>query len=291
MKKIWLTVAASLFVALTVINAQESNDTTGAQSSEQSTQYRTDQESGTQSETGTINGKSGTQGQYDQDQSYNWRDEDRMSIGKEELPSGLVETLKSDEYQGWENATIYRNKTSEDYMLVMQENGQVKTFYFDQEGKSKTTTDSQIQGNAGDQESSDEQGNSGTPDGSQSSSEGTSGTPSSSSTTSSEESTTPRSGPTDQSSVAGQPSSEIQITQPSQQSNAWLAEDRIIILSDDIPTSLRLTLEDEKYLGWENSSLYRNRKTNEYMIEIRDGSNAKVYYFDKDGKVIDNDGQ
>jgi hypothetical protein len=58
------------------------------------------------------------------------------------------------------------------------------------------------------------------------------------------------------------------------------------VVTDDIPASLRATLSDDKYKGWENSTIYRNRKSNDYMVEIRDGSNAKVYYFDKDGKAI-----
>ena len=224
MKKILLTIAGSMFIALATVNAQQQTDTTRTTTTtttESSTNYREPE----------------TQKQESGIQITHWRDEDRESVTREELPSQLVETLKSDEYQGWENATIYRNKTSNDFMLVMQENGTVKTFYFDQEGKSRTTTETTTR-------------------------------------SSTEGQLTPGSG------------ISIQTTQPDPKSNAWLAEDRIIILIDDVPASLRGTLADDQYKGWENSTLYRNRKTNEYMVEIRDGSNAKVYYFDKDGKAI-----
>jgi hypothetical protein len=127
MKKIWLTFAGSCLIALATVNAQERSDTTQQQPS---SGYRT--ESGTQSETGTINGKSGTQGQY----STQWSDQDREAVTREDLPAGLLKTLESDDYKGWENATIYRNKVSDDYMLIIQDNGTAKTFYFDKEGKS-----------------------------------------------------------------------------------------------------------------------------------------------------------
>lgn len=61
-----------------------------------------------------------------------------------------------------------------------------------------------------------------------------------------------------------------------------------MVTTDDMPTSLRMTLEDDQYEGWENSTVYRNRNTNEYMVEIRDGSSSKTYYFDKDGKAKSN---
>jgi len=244
MKKIWLTFAGSCLIALATVQAQERSDTTQTQQS--SSDYRN--ESGTQSNTSTIEGKSGTQGQY----SNSWRDEDRESVNREDLPDGLLKTLESDDYKGWENATIYRNKVTNDYMLIIQDNGTAKTFYFDQEGKSQTGVNTTPESSA----------------------------PSSgyrSDDTSMQNSSTPSTGV------------EVQTTQPSP-STSWNNEDKIIIVNDDIPPSLRVTLQGDQFKGWENSTIFQNRKTNEYMIEIRDGSNAKVYYFDKDGKLLSNPG-
>jgi hypothetical protein len=346
MKKIWITVAGSLFIALAA-NAQQRSDTTKTTTTtttEHSTGYRNQpnqSESGTQSETSTIQGKSGTQGQ--QDQSYSWRDEDRMSVSKDELPAGLVQTLKSDQYQGWENATIYRNKTSDDYMLVLQDNGTTKTFYFDKEGKSKMNNSS-MNGSSSSNGSSNMNGSSGTSgsgySGSSSTgsgmnsssssdqSSGTSGSSTSGNSSSTSGSNYGTSGSGSGSSTYGNSSGSTSgsstgtgtsgstgttgsnstqsygtssgTTTPSgtsgstlstesssqQPSNAWRTEDRVIVITDEIPSGLRATLNDDKYKGWENSTIYRNRKSNDYMIEIRDGSNAKVYYFDKDGQVI-----
>lgn len=304
MKKIWLTVAGSLFIALTAVNAQQRSDTTRVQTTtttETSTNYRKSdtntQESGTQGETSTIQGQSGTQGQTGME--YSWRDEDKLMVTREALPAGLVQTLKSDDYEGWENATIYRNKSSNDYMLVLQDNGSVRTFYFDQEGQARTqpgsasgvsgehrTQDGVQHGTTGTLESSDSQGKTETStSGSTSTQSGTTSTQSSTSGTPETTVTTGTTSPTGTTTTTEtETETTIQTQQPSQ---AWRAEDRVIILADDVPASLRLTLDDDKYKGWENSTLYRNRNTNEYMIEIRDGSNAKVYYFDKDGKILD----
>jgi hypothetical protein len=263
MKKIWLTFAGSLLLSLGVM-AQERSDTTGI--NDPSSNYRrTDTESGTQTETSTIQGKSATQGQSE-NLNTTWRDEDRESISSEDLPPGLLETLRSEEYQGWENATIYRNKMSEDYMLVIQDNGSTRTFYFDKEGQARNYTDDDQSSISTEtdvstsetQPSQTNPGNNAT--GATSTSAGT---------------TTP----------TGTSSTETTIT-TEQPSASWRAEDRVVIVNSDIPPSLRITLEDDMYLGWENSTIYRNRQTNEYMIEIRDGSNSKIYYFDKDGKAL-----
>jgi hypothetical protein len=314
MKKIWLTFAGSCLIALATVNAQERSDTT--QTQQPSSGYRT--ESGTQSETGTINGKSGTQGQY----STEWSDQDRETVSREDLPSGLLKTLESDEYKGWENATIYRNKVSDDYMLIIQDNGTAKTFYFDKEGKSHSdlnssgmNSDSSSSGyNSSSTSGSSSSGTtqsgtsgsgsmnnnstSGTSDsgtsgygtqGSPSGSAGTSGSMNSSSSSGS--TSTPSTGyRTEDSSVGTSDESVgVQTTEPSQ-SQAWNNEDRVIIVNEDIPANLRVTLQGDQFKGWENSTIFQNRKTNEYMIEIRDGSNAKVYYFDKEGKILSNTG-
>ena len=287
MKKIWLTFAGSCLIALAAVQAQERSDTTQTQPS---SDYRN--ESGTQSNTSTVNGLSGTQGQY----SNSWRDEDRESINREDLPAGLLKTLESDEYKGWENATIYRNKVTDDYMLIIQDNGTAKTFYFDQEGKSQTNL------NSSDTNSSDTNSsgyNSSSSTGNQnSSSTGSDNNSSGSNNSSMNNSSMNGSGTTgtpppssgyrtdDSSQSTGV---EVQTTQPSP-STSWNNDDRIIIVNEDIPAGLRVTLQGDQFKGWENSTIFQNRKTNEYMIEIRDGSNAKVYYFDSEGKLLSNTG-
>jgi uncharacterized protein YxeA len=54
----------------------------------------------------------------------------------------------------------------------------------------------------------------------------------------------------------------------------------------DVPSSLRTTLGDTKYQGWENATVYRNDKDSRYRIKIGNQQNAKTYYFDKSGKAM-----
>lgn len=360
-----------MLIALTAVNAQDQNQ----QSTEQSTEYRS-----------TTENK--------QDSEYSWRDEDRESVSQQDLPPTLLETLKSDEYAGWENATIYRNKTSQDYMLVVQDGGDVKTFYFDSEGQAKKdhnstgatgsseygtsgtgTTGSQDQsgttGSESSSSSSSESGmtpsstlppeagsdyNSGSsssqsdmntsgqsgsddsqsgmstsdqPGSGQSSTDQTSTDQTSSPRTSSDASSTtdsetgvsepnpqsaspsypmgtgseraqgePGTGTQGDSGMTGQQSETDDASgstgsdasgssselQTENQSTSWNTEDRVIVVREEIPATLLVTLEDDRYEGWENSTVYRNNKTGDYMIEVRDGSSTKVYYFDAEGK-------
>jgi hypothetical protein len=52
----------------------------------------------------------------------------------------------------------------------------------------------------------------------------------------------------------------------------------------DIPASLRTTLNDSKYKGWENSGIYRSERGDRYRVRVGDANNATTYYFDRDGK-------
>lgn len=54
----------------------------------------------------------------------------------------------------------------------------------------------------------------------------------------------------------------------------------------DIPATLRTTLGDSKYEGWESSTIYRNDRDNTYRIAITDDNNkSTTYYFDRNGKA------
>jgi hypothetical protein len=69
-------------------------------------------------------------------------------------------------------------------------------------------------------------------------------------------------------------------------SNQYTADPMIKITIDDVPASMRKTLEEEQYSGWQHSPVYRNSKTNEYSIDVRKGTQTKTYRFDKNGKAI-----
>lgn len=60
--------------------------------------------------------------------------------------------------------------------------------------------------------------------------------------------------------------------------------------SVDIPASLRTTLSGSQYRGWEKSTIYQNDVTKRYMVRIGE-ENPTTYYFDKEGKPVDDPGK
>jgi hypothetical protein len=74
--------------------------------------------------------------------------------------------------------------------------------------------------------------------------------------------------------------------QESESSQAVGKKDLIRVQTNDVPAALRKTLEDPMYAGWENSTIWRNKTTDEYTVEILNGTTTKTYRFDKNGKPI-----
>ena len=56
-------------------------------------------------------------------------------IPSAEVPASLRSTLQGSQYEGWENGTIYRNQTSDMFMVEMRNGNQTKIYRFDQNGK------------------------------------------------------------------------------------------------------------------------------------------------------------
>lgn len=77
-------------------------------------------------------------------------------------------------------------------------------------------------------------------------------------------------------------------TQTSTQSSDWVK-----VKSSEIPSSLRTTFQGSEYRGWENGTVYRNKSTNEYYLELQSnaGSSPTLYYFDRNGKRTQNSGR
>lgn len=51
----------------------------------------------------------------------------------------------------------------------------------------------------------------------------------------------------------------------------------------DVPASLRTTLSNQQYAGWETGTLYKNTAGDTYSWKSADGKNT--LYFDKNGKA------
>lgn len=61
---------------------------------------------------------------------------DMTVMDKSEVPANLRSTLKGDQYRGWEeNATIYKTRNNDSFIVEMKEGDQTKVHRFDQNGK------------------------------------------------------------------------------------------------------------------------------------------------------------
>lgn len=79
--------------------------------------------------------------------------------------------------------------------------------------------------------------------------------------------------------------SETMQSTPEQPSNQ-MKKDVVAVKPTEVPASLRKTLEDPMYVGWEKSTIWNNKTTGEYTVEMMSGTTMKTYRFDRTGKPI-----
>lgn len=85
------------------------------------------------------------------------------------------------------------------------------------------------------------------------------------------------------------PVPQPQTPTPARQGDQYRTQDRMVVPQDQIPSNLRQTLEGTQYKGWENSTIYQDRTTGEYSMDLNNGTTTpRTYRFDKNGRVIDN---
>lgn len=117
MKKLMLLFAGMFMLGIVAVNAQQV-DTTGTRA--------TQQPSAT---------PSATQQPATQQQSDQYIQKDYETVKSADVPSSLRTTLKGSEYTGWESGSVYRNKTTNGYMVRVGSGDQTKNYYFDKGGK------------------------------------------------------------------------------------------------------------------------------------------------------------
>jgi hypothetical protein len=104
MKKIMLMIAGLLLVSVMAVNAQVSQDTT-------------------KTSPGSTMGT---------DQSSNYT-KDMEVIQASDVPASLKTTLQGSEYTGWEQGKVYRNTTTNEYLIVIGTDD-AKVYRFDSNG-------------------------------------------------------------------------------------------------------------------------------------------------------------
>jgi hypothetical protein len=66
-----------------------------------------------------------------------------------------------------------------------------------------------------------------------------------------------------------------------QQQTGWTQ-----IQQDQLPGGMTETLKDPQYSGWEQSTIYYNKGTNEYSLDVGSGTEIKNYRFDSNGNPV-----
>jgi hypothetical protein len=113
MKKVIMIVAGALFVSVVAVQAQDTTSFKRTDSTNVSQEQQPTQQPG----------------------SIQLRD--MTVLQSTEVPATLRETLQADQYKGWDEATskIYRNQTSDLYVVQIQDGTMTKTYRFDKDGK------------------------------------------------------------------------------------------------------------------------------------------------------------
>lgn len=114
MKKKLFIFAGSLLLSASLAYGQ--SDSTRSSTGSQGATGSTPRQGTTSQGYGTQPTQSGSQ----QDQSQTYRTETMTTVQQDALPSELRQTLRDDQrYQGWENATFYRDPATGDYIVQM----------------------------------------------------------------------------------------------------------------------------------------------------------------------------
>jgi hypothetical protein len=89
-------------------------------------------------------------------------------------------------------------------------------------------------------------------------------------------------------STQSQPAQQTQPTQQQPGSQYSNTRDYTQIQSQEVPASLRTTLQGSTYKGWESGKVYKLNNGNGYRLSTGTGNTTKEYYFDNKGQAIQN---
>lgn len=274
----------------------------GTAEAQQRDSARADQNKRSEERQGTDQAR---QPRYDQQQGTNARynSGDIEIISNNDIPEALRQSLRSDDrYQGWENAVIYHNKKTGEYLVSP------RAHRFDGEGKpigQSTTMDRRsLQKKTKEPASADQskRGESATSE--QTTAQDTASSQAMSATDQGRMQSTEGRMSQDAASKKNQDgnvdTNKEAVGEP-QQSDRYRndgvdtgteteipMEGMIEMQSGEVPESLRQTLTDNDYKGWETGKLYRHGSTGDYLLiveERKTGEGKQVYRFDKDGKI------
>jgi hypothetical protein len=76
-------------------------------------------------------------------------------------------------------------------------------------------------------------------------------------------------------------------TSPARESDEYTNKDKVAIEVDQLPMAVQQALRDPMYAGLDHSSLFQDRITGEYIVEIKNGAATKTYRFNEKGKLVE----
>jgi hypothetical protein len=68
--------------------------------------------------------------------------------------------------------------------------------------------------------------------------------------------------------------------------NAHYIDETTRISQDDLPPAIVKVLKGPEYKGWEKSVIYKDKDTEVYTVDIREGGKSRKYRFTKDGERL-----
>jgi hypothetical protein len=72
-------------------------------------------------------------------------------------------------------------------------------------------------------------------------------------------------------------------TSSSSSSTKMSQDDLIKVRTSELPAMVTQTLGNSEYSGWTISSAYRTKTNDQYLVEVKKGTQTKTYWFDKNG--------
>lgn len=333
MKKIVFSIVGSMLMSLCAVQAQQTDtERAAAKSKSKQDKYKTEQSRQGQTDNRSQDQK--WQQESDRAQGHDaYASEGMVVVEKSELPASLKQKLQNKKYAGWENATIYHNANTGEYVIAPRayrfdskgnevEMGDASQGYSSRDRSSGQQNNNQSgqrsnqggQYRSGDtqQSTTQQQGQDRTGETPASTSEQSDNNQQSGQNRTGDQSSATGQTPTgDQSSQSTQRTSDDQATRDQQQSksyrstetnqsdaqgqpgNQYRTEDMVEVQTEQIPASLRRTLRESQYGGWEEKgTLYQDPSTSEYVLVMDKSGNStqpRAYRFDKNGQLKEGD--
>jgi len=63
-------------------------------------------------------------------------------------------------------------------------------------------------------------------------------------------------------------------------------DDRVKIKAEELPETVKKSLEAEEYRGWLINAAYHIKSKDQFEVELKNGAESKVVTFDKEGKKV-----